>query len=113
MLPAFTDYLEVFGSDERFLVFAFSSVVIAVSLFFFFSGSGRTIRLLLASAAFLLVFAFVVLAPLNAIEVVKGSQQVNPVSLNLNFGFLALGLGLFLKFRKLPTQAVELVTEKN
>lgn len=103
MLPVFADCLEVFGSDERFLVFASSSVVIATALFFFVSDACRATRLLLGSAAFLLIFAFVVVAPLNAIEVAQGSPEMNPVSLNFNFGFLALGLGLFLKFRKLPT----------
>lgn len=103
MFPIFADYLDVFGSDERFLVFASSSIVLALSLCFFLAGSSRVTRILLWSAAFLLVFAFVVVAPLSAIEVARGSETVNPVALNFNFGFLALGLGLFLKFRKAAT----------
>lgn len=95
----------MFVSDERFLVFASSSVVLALAIFFFVSGSGRFTRLLLLSAAFLLVFAFVVVAPMHSISATAGSSEVNPVNSNLNFGFLALGLGLFFKFGGLPTRA--------
>lgn len=102
MLPDFADYLDVFASDERFLVFASSSIVLAVALMFFLSGAGRTTRMLLLSAAFLIVFSFVVLAPLSAMSAVKSTASVNPVALNFNFGFLALGVGMFLKFRNLP-----------
>ncbi|MGJ8726586.1 MAG: hypothetical protein ACSHYB_18725 [Roseibacillus sp.] len=103
MLPDFADYLDVFASDERFLVFASSSIVLAVAVMFFLSGAGRTTRMLLLSAAFLMVFSFVVLAPLTAISEVTPTASVNPVSLNFNFGFLALGAGMFLKFRNLPS----------
>ena len=103
MFPHFVEYLDVFASDERFLVFGLSSVVLAAALLFFLSGAGRFTRMLLLSAAFLLVFAFVVLAPLASISAVSGTATVNPVALNLNFGFLALGVGLFLKFRHLPS----------
>lgn len=102
MFPIFIDYLEVFVSDERFVVFASSSIVLALALFLFAPNSTGVARLLLCSAAFLLMFAFVVVAPLSAIDVVRGTKEMNPVALNFNFGFLALGLGLFLKFRRLP-----------
>ena len=113
MLPKLIDYLDLFASDERFFVFAFSSVVLAAALLFFLSGTSRVTRLFLLSAAFLMVFSFVVLAPLNALSAVHGTASVNPVALNLNFGFLALGVGLFLKFRKLPTAAKVTLIEKN
>lgn len=104
MQPLFTDYLEVFGSDERFFVFAAASVVLAIVLISFLRGSNGLVRLLFLCAAFLLPFAFVVLAPLSAISVAKDDSGISPVILNYNFGFLALGLGLFLKFRKLPAR---------
>lgn len=102
MLLQLKDYLEVFASDERFLVFACSAVIIAVAVFIFLRGAGRATRLLLLSAAFLFVFAFVVLAPLSSLSVVEQTAMMSPVTLNYNFGFLALGLGLFAKFRHLP-----------
>ena len=111
MLPVFTDYLEVLVSDERFLVFASSSVVIALALLFFVSDASRFTKLLLCSAAFLLVFAFVVVAPMQAISAVEPISGVNPVSLNFNFGLLTLGLGLYFKFRRLPVPARETSTK--
>ena len=105
MLPTFADYIEVFVSDERFLVFALASVVLSVALFFFLSGTGRFTRLFLLSAAALLLFAFVVVAPLSAMAATQETPVIDPVKLNYNFGFLALGLGLFLKFRHLPARS--------
>lgn len=102
MFPILADYLEVLGSDERFLVFALSSIILATVLLFFVRNACRVTRLLLFCAAFLIVFAYVVLAPLTSLSLVEQSAEISPVSLNLNFGFLALGLGLFLKFRNLP-----------
>ncbi|GHC56903.1 hypothetical protein [Roseibacillus persicicus] len=102
MLPQFADYLEVFGSDERFFVFASSSFVLALVICLFLKGACPATRLLLLSAAFLIAFAFVVLAPLAALSTVQQTAELSPVNLNFNFGFLALGLGLMLKFRDLP-----------
>ncbi len=102
MLPILADYLEAFGSDERFLVFAFSSISLAFALFLFVSGSNLVIRLLLLSSACLIFLAFGILAPLSATSAIVVNPEMSPVKLNYNFGFLALGAGLFLKFRKLP-----------
>ena len=95
------NYLDVLASDERFVVFGLSSLVLAAALFFFLPGAGRATRMFLLSAAFLMVFALVVLAPLSYLAAVTGSPTVNPVALNFNFGLLALGVGVFLKFRHL------------
>lgn len=111
MLPQFTDYLEVFASDERFVVFAGSSLIIALSVVCFLRGSGHATRLLLLSAAFLFVFAFTVLAPLSTLSQLEQASTVSPVTLNYNFGFLALGLGLFAKFRHLPKRSVDTSTQ--
>lgn len=105
MLPILADYLEVFASDERFLVFASSSIVLATALLFFLPGACRFTRLLFFSAALLLMFAFVVVAPFSSLSLAQGTPELNPVSLNYNFGFLTLGLGLFLRFRHLPTRS--------
>lgn len=104
------DYLSVFVSDERFLVFAGASLVLAFVLILFQKGEGRFTRLFLGSAAFLLFFSFVILAPLSALQVVSDSGGVDPVKFNYNFGFLALGIGLFLKFRNLPVRARKAIT---
>ena len=113
MLPTFLDYLDVFASDERLLVFGLSSLVLAAALMFILSGAGRVTRILLVSAAFLMVFSFLVLAPLSALAAVSATPTVNPVALNFNFGFLALGVGLFLKFRKLPSTRKSTLTQKD
>jgi len=93
-------FFEVFGTDERFLIFALGSLVLAVALFSMTKGASRATQLLLGSGALLIVLAFVILAPLNALNLLGSQAQVSPVALNFNFGFLALGLGLLFKFRK-------------
>lgn len=103
MTTGVVDFLGVFGSDERFLVFALSSLVLTLSLIPLMRNAHGGVRLLMGSGAFLIVFAFVVLAPMSSLNWLPAQSDINPVGLNFNFGFLALGLGLVFKFRNLPT----------
>lgn len=93
-------YFEVFKADERFIVFALGSLVLALALIPLMRREDFATSVLLASAAVLLVFAFVVLAPLSYLSLVEHSRELSPVTLNFNFGFLALGGGLAFKFLK-------------
>lgn len=113
MLPQVVEYLEVFVSDERFFVFASSSFVLALVICLLLRDACHATRLLLLSAAFLIAFAFVVLAPLSAISTVQQTPELSPVNLNFNFGFLALGLGLLLKFRNLPGKTAQIATDQD
>lgn len=95
----FAEYLKVFASDERFLVFAIGSLVVASAVIYFSIGTNFLTRLLLLSGGFFLAFSFVILAPLSSLALFSNLDQVSPVELYYNVGFFALGLGLFLKFR--------------
>jgi predicted phage tail protein len=92
------DYLAVFGSDERFAVFALASILVAAALVPLMRGAGRMTILFSVAAALLLFFSFVVLAPLSALSLAPASAHLNPVGLSFNCGFLALGIALALKF---------------
>lgn len=93
-------YLDVFKSDERFIVFALGSLMLTFALIPLMRRESFATTVLLSSAALLLVFAFVVLAPLSSLSMVETTAALSPVTLNFNFGFLVLGAGLALKFLK-------------
>lgn len=113
MLSQLLAYLDVFRSDERFFVFASSSFVLALVICLFLRDACRATRLLLLSAAFLIPFSFVILAPLSALSLVEQAPELSPVNLNFNFGFLALGLGLLLKFRNLPSASSRILSPRH
>lgn len=96
-------YFEVFKTDERFIVFALASLVLTLALIPLMRRESFAITILLASAAVLFVFAFVILAPLSYLSIVENTPSLSPVTLNFNFGFLALGVGLAFKFLRKST----------